>query len=108
MHFAIAHFNDARRQLLQKVAIVRNEDNRARELLQRRQKHILGPHIEMVGGLVQQEKVAGAHQHLCERISIPLATREHTDRLKHIVLGKQERSQNGAELRLRRARGDLR
>ena len=53
MHRAIAYFEYARGQLVDEVAVVRDEYDRAREGLQRFQQHVFGAHVQVIGRLVQ-------------------------------------------------------
>ena len=79
MHRAIGNFDHARGQFVDEVAVVRNEHHRAVEFLQRGEQHIFGAHIEVVGGLVEQQEIPGHHQHARQRVAIPLAAREDAD-----------------------------
>ena len=74
-YLAIADFKHARGQLIDEIAVVRHEHDRAGEFLQRFQQDILGPHIQVIGGLIQQQKIAGVKQHPRQRVAVALAAR---------------------------------
>jgi len=85
LHFAGGHFDDARGQLVDEIAVVRHEDNRAVVILQRRQQHVLGAHIEVIGGLVEQQEIGRHHQHARQRVAVAFASGEHADALEHFL-----------------------
>src|SRR5262245_20609255 len=60
---AIADLDDLRRQPLDEVAIVRHEDQRAAVVDERVEQHLFRIEIEMVGRLVEQQRVRRAQQH---------------------------------------------
>ena len=74
-----------------------NEDHRAGELLKRSQQHVLGAQVEVVGGLVEQQEIAGHHEHARQRVAVALAPGEHADGLEDVVLGEQEAAQDAAQ-----------
>ena len=98
-HLSVAHFEHARGEVVDEVTVVRDKDHRAGEILQRVQQDILGAHVEVVGGLVEQHEVAGLEQHAGQRVAIALAAREHADLLEHIVAGKEKRTQDACAAR---------
>ena len=98
---AVLHFKHARRQSIDEVAVVRNKNHRAGERRNRFQQHILGPHIQVVGRLVQQQKIRRRHQNPRQRKAVPLSARKHAQRLEHIVAGKEKAAQQRAQLDFR-------
>ncbi len=98
VHFAVAHFEDARGKFIDEVAVVRNEDHRSGVFLQRFQQHVLGAHVQVIGGLVEQQEIRRLQQHAGQRVAVALAAREHADALEHVVFGKQETAQQAAQL----------
>ena len=71
------------------------------------EQHVLGAHVEVVGGLVEQKKISRHHEHAGERVAVALAAREHADALENVVFGKQETAQNAAQFGIVGARRDL-
>jgi len=70
MNLPRVHLEYPCRQFVDEITIVRNEYHRAREVLQRLQQHVFGPHIQMVRRLIEQKKIAGHHQHPGERVAV--------------------------------------
>jgi hypothetical protein len=101
-YFAVADFEHARGQLVDEIAVVRNEDDRARVLHQRFEQDIFGAQVEVVGGLVEQQEVGGMQQHFQQRVAIALASGEHADALEDIVSRKKKTAEQAAQLGLRR------
>src|SRR5262249_27391127 len=60
---AAADVDDPGRELVDEIAVVRDEDQRAAEVLERLEEHVLRVEIEMVRRLVEQERVGRAEQH---------------------------------------------
>ena len=54
---AAAYFEDSRGQLVDEITIMRNEDDGSAELLQCVQQHVLGPQIQVIRRLIQQQKI---------------------------------------------------
>ncbi len=54
VHVAVFDLEDARGQVVDEVAVVRNKDHRAGVARQRLQQHVLGAHVQVIGGLVEQ------------------------------------------------------
>ena len=106
MHFTVFHFEDAGGQLVDEVAVVGYEDHRAGVVLQGREEDFLGAHVQVVGGLVEQQKIRGHHQHAGQRVAVALAAGEHRYGLEDIVFREQEAAQNAAQLGVGGARGD--
>ena len=70
---AIANFKDACCELVNKVAIMGNENDCAGEFLQGIQQDILGAKVEMVCWLIQQQKVRWMQQHAGQRVAVALS-----------------------------------
>ena len=77
---------------------MRNEDHRAVKVLQRFQQHVFCAHIQVVGRLVEQQKIRRAQQHARQRVAIALAARKHADPLEHIVLAEEKTAEQAAQL----------
>ncbi len=80
-----------------------NEDYRAGVLHQGFEQDVLGAQVEMVGGLIEQQKVGGVQQHFQQRVAIALASGEDANALKHIVSREKETAEQTAQLSLRRS-----
>ena len=72
-------FGDARRHLVEKGAIVRDEDHAAGELDQQRFEPRDGFDVEVVGRLVEQQQVGLDHHRARERDALALAARQIGD-----------------------------
>jgi len=68
--------------------------------LQRLEQHVFGAQVEMIGGLVEQQKIRGPQQHARQGVTIALSAGKHADALEDFILRKQKASQQGAQLRL--------
>ena len=66
-------FKDAGRKAIDKVAVVRDHDHGSVESSDGFEQNILGPEIEVIGGLVEQEKICRAHQDASQGIAIALS-----------------------------------
>src|SRR5262245_30907625 len=60
---AVADLDDLRRQPLDEVAVVRDDDERPAVVFECVEQHVLRIEIEMVGRLVEQQRVRGTKQH---------------------------------------------
>ena len=72
-----ARRDDARGDLAQEVAVVRDGDDRALERAQRVLQHLLGRDVQVVGRLVQHEQRARAQHELGQRQPRLLAAAQH-------------------------------
>src|SRR5579859_2769661 len=104
---SIADFENTRCQLVNEIAVVRNEDHGAGELLQRIQQNVFGAQVEMVCGLVEQQKVRWMQQHAGQRVTVALAAGEHTYGLKDVIFRKKKAAKQVAQLSLGGARRSL-
>src|SRR5262249_53348981 len=84
------------------VTIVRDEYDRARELLERLLQHFLGREIQMVGRLVQAEERRRPDQHLRQGYASLLASGQHRDALVHGVSTEEEAPEDAPEAADRR------
>ena len=71
------------------------------ELTERVLQHLFGRDVQMVGGLVQHQQVAGAQQHQGERQASLLATAQLAHLLEHGIVAEAEIAEQGAHLGLR-------
>src|SRR5207245_10283199 len=81
---------NARRQLIDEIAVVRDEYDCSGELPQCFEQHILGLQVEVIGGLVKQKEIRRAQEHPCESVAIAFTTGKHADALEDVIVGKQE------------------
>src|SRR5581483_8571827 len=70
-----------RRDAVEEPAVVADDDRAARELEERVLERAEGVDVEVVGGLVEQQDVAAAAEHLREMHTVALAARQVTDLL---------------------------
>ena len=66
-----AQFEHAVAQPAEEIAIVRDEEHRPIEILERLDQHVLGRQVEVIGRLVEHQKIGRIEQH----------PREHQSRL---------------------------
>ena len=105
---AVADLDDLGREPLDEIPIVRHEDQRAAVVDERVEQHFLRVEIEMVGRLVEQQRVRRTQQHPRDGQPRALAARQHAHALVDVVSGKQEAAEDVADGRhhvQRRARG---
>ncbi len=79
-----------RRDAIEEPAIVRDHHRAAREVEQRFFERAQRFDVEVVGGLVEQQHVAAALQHLREVHAVALATRQLADGLLLLVAAEVE------------------
>src|SRR5579871_654102 len=91
-YFPAPDFEDARRQLVNEIAVVRNEHHRSRVFHQRIQQNIFRAHVEVIRGLVKEEKIRRLQQQAEQGIAAALAAGEHADFLENIILRKEKAS----------------
>ena len=82
---AVADLDDLGGQLLDEVAVVRHDDQRAAVVLERVEQDVLRVEIEMVGRLVEQQRVGWPQQHARDREPRALAARQHAGLLVDVV-----------------------
>src|SRR5579871_1491625 len=100
LDFAGADFENARGQVIDEVAIVRDEDDGAGIFHQRVQQNIFCPKVKMVRGLVEQQEVRGMEQQAQQGIASTLAAGKDADLLEDVVFGKQETAKQAAKFGL--------
>ena len=85
VHVAAADFEDAGGELIDEIAVMRDEDDCAGIFYERFEKDILGAQVKVVGGFVEQQEVCGMEEHFQQRVAVALATGEDSDTLEDIV-----------------------
>src|SRR5258706_10341328 len=96
---------NAGREFVDKVPVVRNENNRSAEFLQRFEQHILGLKIEVIRRFVEQQKIRRLEQHAGHRVAVAFAAGKHADALEYIVIRKKKAAEQRAQTRLIADRG---
>ena len=86
----VAKFIDLGDQSVEEVTVVRNQDERAVVVLERLLQDVLGLHVEVVGRLVEDEKVDRLEQQLDHAEAHALASRQHLDFLLCVLATKHE------------------
>ncbi len=76
-HLAAAKLIDLRHQAIEKLAVVRHDDGRAIEGLDGFLQHVFRGHVEVVGGLIEDQQVDGFEQQAYHGQARALTTREH-------------------------------
>jgi len=94
---AVFDLEDARGEAVDEVAIVRDEEDGSAEAANRVEEDILGAHVEMVGGLVEEKEVGWGDEHLGHGVAIALAAGEDSEGLEHIVAGKHEAAEERSQ-----------
>src|SRR5580658_3456625 len=92
----VSHFENSRGKFIDEIAIMRNKDHCPAVFLERFQQHVLGAHVQVIGGLVEQQEIGWLQQHASQSVTVALTSREHADALEHVVFGKQEAAQQTA------------
>jgi hypothetical protein len=93
----VSHFHDLRGEAFDEIAIVRDEDQRAAVIGERVEQHFLRIDVEMVGRLVEQQRVRWPQQHARHGQARPLTAGQHRRLLIYIVSGKQEAAEDVAD-----------
>jgi len=93
LDLSAANFEYSCRQFVDEIAIMGDEDDGSRVLPKRLQQHILRAHVEVVCGLIEEQKICGMQQHSEKRIPVPLSSRKHANAFENVVAGKQEASE---------------
>jgi hypothetical protein len=76
---------------------VRHEDQRAAEILECVEEHVFGVEIEMVRGLVEQQRIGRPQQHPGHSEPGALAAREHRGLLVDVIARKKKAAKDGAD-----------
>ena len=103
----IPDLEHSRSQLVDEVAIMRNQHDGSGIRSKRLEQNVFGPHIEMVRRLVEQKKICWMHEQSKKSIAPALTAREHADALEDVIGLKQEAAQQAAQFGLRRTRRNL-
>ena len=91
---------------IEEVAVVRNDEKGAIELLEGLAEDRLRLHVEVIGRLIENKEVTGVEEHFGEGKSTALSTREDFYGFEDIVSGKKEASKKGSESRVGMATGN--
>ena len=76
---------------------MRDEDQRAAEVLERLEQHVLRVEIEMVRRLVEQQRVRRPQEHARDREPRALTARQHAHGLVDIVAREEEAAEDVAD-----------
>src|SRR5262249_17518219 len=87
---AVPDFKNPRGQLVDEIAVVRDKDHGAGELAERLEQNIFGAKVQVVGGLVEEQKIRWMQQHAGQRVAVTLAAGKHADGLENVVLGEEK------------------
>ena len=79
------------------MAIMRNEQHGALVARKCLNQHLLGADIEMIGGLIEHEKVGGIVEHLREYQARLFAAGQDATRFVDVVTRKPEHAAQGAQ-----------
>ena len=95
----VAHLDDFRREPLDEIPIVGDEDERAAVIGEGVEQDVLRVEIQVIGRLVEQQRVRRAEQHARDGQPRSLAARQHAGPFVHIVAGEQEAAEDVADHR---------
>ena len=93
----VPDLDDLRRQAFDEVAVVRHEDQRAAVVHQRVEQHVLRVEVEVVGRLVEHQRVRRPQQHPRHGQTRALAAREHAGLLVDVVAREEEAAEDVAD-----------
>nr|GEZ90996.1 hypothetical protein [Tanacetum cinerariifolium] len=96
-HAAWAQLDDARGQGRHELAVVADEDQRARVVLQRQVQRLDRLHVQVVGRLVHDQHVRLLQDQLAEQHAALLTTGDDLDRLEDLVVGEQHAAQGATD-----------
>ena len=91
------HHHDLFGKTVDEVTVVADSQNGAGEIPQSVFQHFAAVHIQMVGGLVQKQKVVLLEHQLGKRYPAPFAAGELFDLLENLVAGEEEQAQRTAD-----------
>ena len=77
-------------RLVDEIPVVGHVQDGAGVAVQRRFQDFLGGDVQMVGGLVQNEKIGFGEHELCQGNTTPFTAAQVFDPLEHIIPGKEE------------------
>ncbi len=92
-----AKLEDPRAKAAQERAVVRDEDHRAVEIFERFDQHFFRGQVQMVGRLVEHQKVRRIEKHARHCETGFLAAGKRSDALVHIITGELERAGQRAQ-----------
>src|SRR5260370_38206662 len=78
------------REFVDEITIVRNENYRSAEFLQRFEQHILGLKIEVIRRFVEQQKIRRLKQHARHGVGVAFAAGKNAEALEYIVIRKKK------------------
>src|SRR5689334_18416396 len=87
---------DARREAVHEFAVVRDEDQRARKLLETDLQRLDGLHVHVVGRLVHEEHVRLREHELAVDHAALLAARQHFHLLLDFIAGEEQPPERAA------------
>ena len=80
---------------------MRDKNHSAAEGRQRVEQHVLGAHVEVIGGLVKQKKIRWRNENPRQRVAIALAAAQHAQRFENIVAAEKKTTQQRPQCLLR-------
>jgi len=83
---AALDLKNTRGELVDEVAVVRDEYHRSGKFLQRFEQYVFRLQVEVIGGFIKQEKIRRLQEHARHRVPVALAARKHADALEHVVI----------------------
>ena len=92
---------------VEEVAVMRYDDDRAVKRLDGLLQHIFAGHVQVVGGLVEDEQVDGLQQQAYHRQTALLTAAEHLDLLVGILSAEHECAQDVVDARAYVAHGHI-
>jgi len=104
-HMALAELIDLGDQTVEEFAVVAHDDGCAVEGADGLFEHILGLHVQVVGGLVEDEQIDGLHEQAYHGETAALAAAEHLDLLLRGFAAKHECTQEVVDLQAHVAGG---
>src|ERR1700678_4314123 len=84
---------DARGQAVDEVAVVGDEEDGAGEVADGVEEDVFGAEVEVVGGLVEEEEVAGRDEHLGHGVAVALSAGKDAEFFEDVVAGEHEAAQ---------------
>ena len=96
-HLVVLELIDFGGEPLEEVTVVGDEDEAALVLEQGVLEHVLGGHVEVVGGLVEDKQVEGREQQFGQCQSCLLAAGEHAHLLLGVFRVEEEAAEDGAD-----------
>ena len=104
---AVDDFNNLVGDLADEGAVVGDEAEGALIVAQGVGEDFAGSDVQVVGGFVHEQQVAGLEQQLGQGDPRLFAAGQHRDGFAHVVAGEEEAAQGGAQVLFRLGRGGL-